>query len=99
VRRAGAEGLSEGAVAQIFALPVGGTGAALAEKGGRYVLKVTDSATPPLDAKDANLARAVPQLEAAMADELLVQYVGGIEAQLGVKINQTALRSALGSEQ
>jgi len=99
VRRAGADGLSEAAVAQIFSLPVGASGVALADKGGRYVVKVTDSTTPPLDPKDPNLARALPQLESAMADELLVQYVGGLEAQLGVKINQTALRSALGSEQ
>ena len=99
VRRAGGEGLSEAAVAQIFALPVGASGVALADKGGRYVLKVTDSTTPPLDPKDPNLASALPQLEGAMADELLVQYVGGLEAQLGVKINQTALRTALGSEQ
>jgi len=99
VRRAGAEGLSEAAVAQIFALPVGASGVALADKGGRYVLKVTDSTTPPLDPKDVALARALPQLEAAMADELLVQYIGGVEQQLGVKINQAALRTALGSEQ
>lgn len=99
VRRAGGEGLSEAAVAQIFALPLGASGVALADKGGRYVLKVTDSTTPPLDPKDPNLARALPQLEGAMADELLVQYVGGLETQLGVKINQTSLRSALGSEQ
>lgn len=99
VRRAGGEGLSEAAVAQIFALPVGASGVALADKGGRYVLKVTDSTVPPLDPKDPNLARATPQLEGAMADELLVEYVGGLESQLGVKINQTSLRSALGSEQ
>jgi len=99
VRRSGGEGLSEAAVAQIFALPVGASGVALADNGGRVVLKVTDSAVPPLDMKDPAMARALPQLEAAMADDLLVQYVGGLEAQLGVKINQAALRAALGSEQ
>ncbi|MBB4196461.1 hypothetical protein CCR94_19950 [Rhodoblastus sphagnicola] len=99
VRRAGGEGLTEAAVAQIFALPVGAAGVALADQGGRYVLKVTDSTTPPLDTRDLGLARALPQLEAAMADDLLVQYVGGLESQLGVKINQTALRAALGSDQ
>jgi peptidyl-prolyl cis-trans isomerase D len=99
VRRAGGEGLSEAAVAQVFALPVGASGVALADKGGRAVLKVTDSATPPLDPKDPTLARVLPQLEAAMADDLLVQYVGGVEQQLGVKINQAALRTALGAEQ
>jgi peptidyl-prolyl cis-trans isomerase D len=99
VRRAGGQGLSEAASTQIFALPVGASGVALADNGGRTVLKVTDAAIPPLDPKEPGLSRALPQIEAAMADDLLVQYVGGLEAQLGLKINRTALRSALGSEQ
>jgi peptidyl-prolyl cis-trans isomerase D len=99
VRRAGAPGLSEAAASHIFALPVGAAGVALADNGGRYVLKVTDSTIPPLDLNEPALARALPQLEAAMAEDLLTQYVGGVESQLGVKINQAALRSALGSDQ
>jgi len=98
-RRAGGAGLSEAAVAEIFSLPVGAAGVALADKNGRYVLKVTASATPPLDPNSPALASALPQLESAMADDLLTQYVGGLESQLGVKINQAALRAALGSEQ
>ena len=99
MRRAGGAGLSEAAVAEVFSLPVGASGVALADKGGRYVLKVTASATPPLDPNSPALAGALPQLESAMADDLLTQYVGGLESQLGVKINQAALRAALGSEQ
>jgi peptidyl-prolyl cis-trans isomerase D len=98
VRRAGAAGITESASTEIFALPVGAAGVALADKGGRYVLKVTETATPPLDAQDPALARALPQLEAAMADDLLVQYVSGLQSQLGMRINQTALSAALGSE-
>jgi hypothetical protein len=33
-----------------------------------------------------------------MADDLLVQYVSGLETQLGLRVNQAALGAALGSE-
>ncbi len=99
VRRSGGPGLGEPVVAEIFALPVGAAGVALAGQGGRAVLKVTDSATPPLDVKDPGLVKALPQLEASMADDLLVEYVAGLQNELGVRINQTALRAAQGGEQ
>ncbi len=99
VHRAGAPGLSEAAVAQIFGTPVGGAGVAIAGQGGRLVFKVTDAATPPLDLKDPNLAKLLPQLEGSMADDVFAEYVSGLENQLGTKVNQRALAAATGSEQ
>lgn len=99
VRRSGGGGLGEAAVAQIFGVPLGGAGSALADKGARIVFKVTDSVTPPLDLKDPNIAALAPQLEAAVSDDIFAQYLAGLEEQLGTRINQTALRAALGGEQ
>ncbi len=99
VRRSGAPGLTPSAVAQIFGLPVGAAGVALGDKGGRVVLKVTDAVTPPLDVKDPQIAALMPQLEATDADDLLEQFVSGLQSQLGAKVNQTVLRGAVGSEQ
>jgi peptidyl-prolyl cis-trans isomerase D len=98
VKRNGAPGLSEAMVAQIFGLPVGAAGVALGDKGARVVLKVTDASTPPLDRNNPQLVALTPQLEATTADDLLEQYVGGLQSQLGAKVNQAALRAAVGAE-
>jgi peptidyl-prolyl cis-trans isomerase D len=99
LKRSGGAGLSEAAVNQIFGAPVGAAGVALADKGGRYVFKVTDATTPPLDVKSPEMAALLPRLDAAMSDDVFSQYIAGLQTQLGAKVNQTVLRSALGSEQ
>ncbi|WP_294541657.1 peptidylprolyl isomerase [uncultured Rhodoblastus sp.] len=99
VKRTGAPGLTEAVVAQIFGLPVGAAGVALGEKGSRVVLKVTDAVTPPLDRANPQLVAVAPQLEASNADDLLEQFVGGLQMQLGAKVNQAALRAAIGAQQ
>ena len=63
------------------------------------MFRVTDSQVPPLNLKDPQLEAALPQLEATAADDLIAQYITGLQNQLGVRINQAALRAALGSEQ
>jgi peptidyl-prolyl cis-trans isomerase D len=98
VTRSGAPGLTEATVAQIFGLPVGAAGVALGDNGARVVLKVTGAVTSPLERNNPQLAALTPQLEATEADDLLEQYVGGLETQLGAKVNQSALRGALGAE-
>ena len=99
IKRAGGAGLSAATVAQIFGTPVGGAGVAIADKGGRAVFKVTDAATPPLDPKSPALAEMLPKLQSASSDDLLNEFIAGLQAQLGTHINQTALRAAIGGEQ
>ena len=99
LKRSGGAGLTEAAVNQIFGAPVGAAGVALADKGGRTVFKVTDATTSPLDAKSPEMAALLPRLDAALAEDLFTQYVSGLQTQLGAKVNQTVLRSAVGSEQ
>jgi peptidyl-prolyl cis-trans isomerase D len=98
VRRAGGSGLTPAAVQQIFGTPVGGAGVALADGNGRVVFRVLDAATPPLDLKDKNIAGLLPQLESGLADDLFSQYVSGLQNQLGVHVNQAALRAIGGQE-
>jgi peptidyl-prolyl cis-trans isomerase D len=99
VKRSGGFGLTQAAVAQIFGVPVGAASVALADKGGRLVFKVTDATTPPLDAKDPTIVALLPQLESSAADDILDQYLSGLQNQLGAKVNQTVLRAAVGSDQ
>jgi peptidyl-prolyl cis-trans isomerase D len=98
IKRSGGSGLAPAAVQQIFGTPVGGAGVALADQNGRIVFKVLDAATPPLDLKDKTLAGLLPQLESGLADDLFSQYVSGLQSQLGVHVNQTALRAIGGQE-
>ena len=37
--------------------------------------------------------------DSALAEDVFNQYIAGLQTQLGSKVNQTVLRSALGSEQ
>ncbi|MCI4680001.1 peptidyl-prolyl cis-trans isomerase [Rhodoblastus acidophilus] len=97
-KRSSAPGLSAAAVQQIFGTPVGGAGAALAGGGGRIVFKVTDAATPPIDLKNPTLAGLAPQLDSSLADDLFSQYISGLQSQLGMRVNQTALAAIVGQE-
>ncbi len=98
VKRSKAPNLPPAAVQQIFGTPVGGAGVALADNGGRLVFKVLDATTPPLDMKDPVIAGLIPQLNSSLADDLFSQYVSGLQTQLGVQVNQAALRSVGGQE-
>ncbi len=100
LKRAGGAGLSEAAVSQIFGAPVGAAGVALADKGGRYVFKVTDATTPPLDVKSPEMAAFLPQSRRRdVRGHVQPIYRGLAERNSATKVNQTVLRSALGSEQ
>ncbi len=98
VRRSGGAGLGKAAVAGIFATPIGGAGVAPADHGGRVVFKVTGAETPPLDLKGVALAVLMPKLTTSLQNEVFAQYVGGLQSKLGIRVNQTALATAEGSE-
>ncbi len=98
IKRAKAPGLAPAAVQQIFGAPLGGAGVALADQGGRMVFLVTEATTPPLDPKDPTLAGLAPQLASSLADDLFSQYISGLQSQLGIQVNQAALRAINGQE-
>ena len=89
-----APGLPPAAVQQIFGAPVGAAGVALADNGGRLVFKVHrrhDAAARRERPGDGRACRR--SSTPASADDLFSQYVSGLQTQLGVQVNQTALRS------
>ena len=98
IKRNGAPGLTDSAVAQIFGAPVGAAGVALADKDARIVFKVTEATTPPLDLKSDNLLAALPQLKSSLGEDVMTQYIASLQSQLGLKVNQTALRAAIGAD-
>lgn len=98
VKREGAEGLSPGVVAQIFDQKVGGVGSTTDAAGDRIIFKVLDAKVPPIDPKDAQLNKILDQVKASLGEDVVGQYLAKLEQELGVRINQQALRTAIGSE-
>ncbi|MDP4002398.1 peptidyl-prolyl cis-trans isomerase [Methylobacterium sp. NEAU K] len=81
----------------IFATPVGKAGTAAAGDS-RAVFKVT-SATMPAFVADSPSDKTIAQsFQAALADDVLSQYISEVQKNSGVKIDQAALRRALGGE-
>jgi peptidyl-prolyl cis-trans isomerase D len=96
VKRGGAEGLSQGLVAQVFNTAVGKAGSASGEGLTRVVFKVNDSVVPPFE-PDSEEAKAIAtQLATTYSDDILTQYLAKVQADLGVKINAGALNMAMG---
>jgi peptidyl-prolyl cis-trans isomerase D len=97
VKRSGAEGLSQNAVVQIFNVGVGGTGSGIADGGSRLIFQVLDADVPPIDPQSPDFNKLTEQVKSALGDDLLAQYLGDLQHQIGVSINQHAVQTALGS--
>ena len=96
VRRAGGADLAPGVIAQIFSLPVGRAGSAAGEGLTRILFKINDAVVPGFD-PEAEQAKAIAgQLAQNLGNDLLLQYIGRLQSDLGVKINGAALTLAVG---
>jgi peptidyl-prolyl cis-trans isomerase D len=98
IKRAGAAGLSPGVVAQIFGRKVGSFGAASDASGDEIIFKVADAKVPPIDAKEADFVKLLAEVKTAFGNDIADQYLAQLQHQLGVRLNQQALRAAIGSE-
>jgi len=65
----------------------------------RIVFRVTDIKVPTFDAAAAEGKQLIDQLTRSIGDELFGQYVARLETDLGVNINEDALRRVVGGEQ
>lgn len=98
VRRAGSDaGLPQAAVAQLFGTRVGGTVAAVGASGlERYVIKVTGAEVPQLLSVQQEAQQLDDQIRVALGDDILSAYVARLQSDMGVVINEAALRQAVG---
>lgn len=101
-----AEGLTRGAarddlatdvVTRIFAAAVGKGGSAASGET-RAVFKVTAATVPPFVTTTQEAQRLEDQLRTAMSDDLLAEYIAQAQAEIGVTVNQEAVRRAIGGE-
>jgi peptidyl-prolyl cis-trans isomerase D len=97
-RNAGKDDLTAEAVARLFAIPVGQAGNAANGTDSRAVFKVTGATVPPLVTTTQEAQNIENQLRNGMSDDLINQYIAQIRQDLGVTINQQALRQATGGE-
>jgi peptidyl-prolyl cis-trans isomerase D len=97
VKRAQRPDFSAKTIVAFFDAPLHGAGA-VAVDGGQIVFFVKDVATPAFDAASAEAQLINQQLKQALLNDLLEQYVGGLERALNVEINQRALQVATGAD-
>ncbi|MDH7794822.1 MULTISPECIES: SurA N-terminal domain-containing protein [unclassified Beijerinckia] len=95
VKRTGSEKLSPAVVARVFSVANGAI-ASVADGLDRVIFKVVDSVTPPLDADDEGLKAVEDRLKPALSEDILAQYVTRLQNDLGVTINDAAVRMAVG---
>jgi peptidyl-prolyl cis-trans isomerase D len=97
LKRRGAGPLPAAVVAEVFRTPKNGVATTQgAEPTQRIVFRVTGITVPAFDAQGAAAKRLSDTLNNAYADDLIAQYVGQLQIDFGVKINQTALNQAIG---
>lgn len=97
-RNAAKDDLTAEAVARLFAVPLGQPGNAANGTDSRAVFKVTAATVPPLVTTTQEAINVENQLRNGMSDDLINQYIARIRQDLGVVINQQALRQATGGE-
>lgn len=97
LKRRGGGPLPAAALAEVFLTPKDGVASAEgAEPTLRYVFRVTAINVPPFDAQSAQAKRLLDTLGKSYSEDIVAQYVAQLEADFGVKINQTALNQAIG---
>lgn len=96
-RGASQDGLPANVVSQVFSVHTGKSASAgIGDGDRRIVFKVTDATVPAFVTSTQEAERLQTQLAAAMRDDILNEYVAGLQGELDVRINQEALRIALG---
>lgn len=93
------EALPPSVIADVFRTPKGNVAEAEgASPDQRFVFQVTDVTVPPIDPTSGAGARIAETLRTALSEDLLRQYIGYVEAQVGTRIYPEALARVSGGE-
>jgi peptidyl-prolyl cis-trans isomerase D len=88
--------LAADVVNRIFATPVGKAGSAAASSDSRTVYKVTSATVPPLITTTQEAEQIATHLRNLMAEDLVAQYLGEAQKEIGVTVNEAAVRQVVG---
>ncbi len=97
VKRAPRPDIPSNAIVAFFDVAPHGAGT-VATDNGRLVYFVKDSSAPAFDPNSIESKTIAEQLKPALQNDLLEQYIGGLENAFNVSINQKALAAATGAE-
>lgn len=93
------EALAATVVDEVFRTAPGKAASAQGQNGTeRVVFRVTDAKAEPLDAASPEAKRVEETLQRAYADDILSQYIVQLQGDIGVTINEVALRQVVGGE-
>lgn len=96
VKRAQRPDFNINTIVQFFEVAPGGSGSVTVDDG-RLIFVVKDAQTPAFDPTSIESRTIAEQLKPALQNDLLEQYVGGLEKAYSVEINQKALEAATGA--
>ena len=95
--RGGASGdLTRGVVTRAFATPVGKAADAAGPEGRRVVFRVRAATMPPFVTTTQEATALAEQLGGTLAEDLLAEYIGDAQKQIGVQTYPENLRRAIG---
>jgi peptidyl-prolyl cis-trans isomerase D len=96
-RNTSPEGLPRNAVQVAFTLPKGGATSALTADGKvRIILRVAEIVTAPEPTAE-QATNLKTELTRQMQNDVLAEYLAGLQARYGVSVNEAALKQALGT--
>lgn len=92
-----AGGVPTRALGEIFAASKGTAGSSEGDSPTQWVVfRLTDITVPPFDGQSPEAKELQDNLRTAYAEELIAQYVGRLQTDLGASINEAALNQAVG---
>jgi peptidyl-prolyl cis-trans isomerase D len=97
-RRAPKDDLTADAVTRIFTTPVGKAGTAPNGEENRVVFKVGAARVPPLVTTTQEAQQVENQLRDGIGDDLVSEYIGQVQKDLGVTVNQQVVRQVVGGD-
>ncbi|MGX1788943.1 SurA N-terminal domain-containing protein [Bosea sp. NPDC055332] len=92
------EALPRNVVSLVFGTPAGKAGSAAVDNAGRIVFQVKTATVSPYVRTTEDAENFVRLLTSSISEDILAQYVGKLQSDLGVQVNQAALRNATGGQ-
>jgi peptidyl-prolyl cis-trans isomerase D len=98
LKRRGSDALPSQVIAAVFRTPQGSAGTAEGkDPTERVVFRVINVNVPTFDAASPDVKRLEDALRRVFGEELLTEYLIKLEAEIGTRVNQSAINQALGS--
>lgn len=93
-----AAGVPARALGEIFSVAKGAVSSSEGDSPTQWIVfRLTDITVPPLDMQSEEAKQIRESLRTAYAEDLIAQYVGKLQTDLGAVINEVALNQAIGA--